>query len=231
MKHPSSRGFFAYWDAQRGDARAPDRSEIEPGAVRELLGDIFVLSYDNDAGYPFRVAGTRVSALLGRDLKDVGFSTLFAHDARREIDDVISYVAEEMLPAIAGITATSEDGRTAHLELLLLPFNNRAHAPVSLTGSLAPFEDDLGTLRDFRMTSWRYLHRPEKLVPRALRKQQRGRLTFVAGALPDETPVTGHSLHGRSPCPGSQSPTSSRTPCTTSASEESTASSATRLTD
>src|SRR3954469_16980131 len=112
MKHPSSRGFFAYWDAQRGDARAPDRSEIEPGAVRELLGDIFVLSYDNDAGYPFRVAGTRVSALLGRDLKDTGFSTLFAPDVRREIEDVISYVAEEMLAAICGITATAQDGRT-----------------------------------------------------------------------------------------------------------------------
>ena len=48
MKHPSSREFFAYWDSKRGDARAPDRSEIEPGAVRELLGDIFVLSYDSD---------------------------------------------------------------------------------------------------------------------------------------------------------------------------------------
>jgi hypothetical protein len=170
MKHPSSRAFFAYWDAQRGDARAPERSEIEPGAVRELLGDIFVLAYESDAGYPFRVAGTRVSALLGRDLRDIGIATLFAPDSRREIEDVISYVAEEMLPAIAGITATSEDGRTAHLELLLLPFNHRAHAPVSLTGSLAPFESDLGTLSDFRLTSWRYLHLPEKLVPRALRK-------------------------------------------------------------
>jgi len=45
----------------------PTRSEIEPGAVRELLGDIFVLSYDAAAGYPFRVAGTRICALLGRD--------------------------------------------------------------------------------------------------------------------------------------------------------------------
>jgi hypothetical protein len=170
MKHPSSREFFAYWDAKRGDARAPDRSEIEPGAVRELLGDIFVLSYDNDAGYPFRVAGTRVSALLGRDLKDASFSALFTKDGRREIEDIISYVAEEMLPAIAGITATSDDGTTAHLELLLLPFNNRAHAPVSLTGVLAPFENDIGTIRDFKVTSWRYLHRPQKLVPRALRK-------------------------------------------------------------
>jgi hypothetical protein len=170
MKHPSSREFFAYWDAKRGDARAPDRSEIEPGAVRELLGDIFVLSYDNDAGYPFRVAGTRVSALLGRDLKDASFSALFTEDSRREIEDIITYVAEEMLPAIAGITAASEDGKTAHLELLLLPFNNRAHAPISLTGLLAPFEDDLGMISDFKVTSWRYLHTPQKLVPRALRK-------------------------------------------------------------
>ena len=170
MKHRSSREFFAYWDARRGDARAPDRSEIEPGAVRELLGDIFVLSYDNEAGYPFRVAGTRVSALLGRDLKNNSFSALFAAESRREIEDVISYVAEEMLAAIAGISATSADGTTAHLELLLLPFNNRAHAPISLTGSLAPFEGNPGTLRDFRLTSWRYIHPPQKLVPRALRK-------------------------------------------------------------
>jgi hypothetical protein len=170
MKHPSSREFFAYWDAKRGDARAPDRSEIEPDAVRELLGDIFVLSYDNEAGYPFRVAGTRVCALLGRDLKDASFSALFAPDNRREIEEIITYVAEEMLAAIAGITATAEDGSTAHLELLLLPFNNRAHAPISLTGVLAPFESDLGTISDFKVTSWRYLHRPQKFVPRALRK-------------------------------------------------------------
>ena len=171
MKHPSSREFFAYWDAQRGDARAPERSEIEPSAVRELLGDIFVLSYDNDAGYPFRVAGTRVCALLGRDLKDLSFSGLFAPESRREIEDVISYVAEEMLAAVAGITATSQDGRMAHLELLLLPFNARAHTPLSLTGLLAPFESEHGLLKDFKLTSWRYLgHQPEKFVPRALRK-------------------------------------------------------------
>jgi len=170
MKHPSSREFFAYWDEKRGTARAPDRSEIEPGAVRELLGDIFVLSYDADAGYPFRVAGTRVCALLGCDLKDRSFSALFTPDCRSEIEGVVGAVAEEMLAAVAGITATTQDGSQAHLELLLLPFNTRAHAPISLTGLLAPFESEPSLLRDFRLTSWRYLHRPERLVPRALRK-------------------------------------------------------------
>jgi hypothetical protein len=171
MKHPSSREFFTYWDEKRGAARAPDRSDIEPGAVRELLGDIFVLYYDAAAGHPFRVAGTRVCALVGRDLKDRSFSALFAADARREIEDIIAVVAEEMLAAVAGITATSEDGSPAHLELLLLPFSARAHTPLSLTGSIAPFESEHRLLRDFKLTSWRYLaHPPQKLVPRALRK-------------------------------------------------------------
>ncbi|MGA7998435.1 MAG: PAS domain-containing protein [Bradyrhizobium sp.] len=172
MKHPSTREFFAYWDEKRGSARAPDRSEIEPGAVRELLGDIFVLSYDAPAGYPFRVAGTRVCALLGGDLKDRSFSSLFTSDSRREIGDIIAVVSEEMLAAVAGISATAQDGSPAHLELLLLPFNARAHAPLSLTGLLAPFEREHRLLRDFRLTSYRYLgHQPpQKLVPRALRK-------------------------------------------------------------
>jgi hypothetical protein len=171
MKHPSNRQFFAYWDHKRGGARAPDRSEIEPGAVRELLGDIFVLSYDATAGYPFRVAGTRVCALLGCDLKDRSFSALFAADGRREIEDIIAVVAEETLGAVVGITATAEDGAPAHLELLLLPFSPRAHAPISLTGLLAPFESGHHALRDFRLTSWRYLDRqPQKFVSRALRK-------------------------------------------------------------
>src|SRR3954447_7156007 len=148
MKHPSSREFFAYWDGKRGSARAPDRSEIEPGAVRELLGDIFVLSYDGAAGHPFRVAGTRICALLGCDLKDRSFSALFAPDSRHEIEDIIAVVSEEMLAAVAGITATSEDGSLAHLELLLLPFNARANTPLSLTGSLAPFESEHRLLRD-----------------------------------------------------------------------------------
>ena len=171
MKHPSNREFFAYWDEKRGPARAPERSEIEPGAVRELLGDIFVLSYDAGAGFPFRVAGTRVCALLGRDLKDRSFSALFEPGGRHEIEEIIAVVAEEMLAAVAGITATAEDGSPAHLELLLLPFNARAYAPISLTGLLAPFDSRHDVLRDFKVTSWRYLgQQPQKLVPRALRK-------------------------------------------------------------
>jgi hypothetical protein len=179
MKHPSNRQFFAYWDEKRGDARAPDRSEFKPDGFRELLGDIFVLACDEANRFPFRVAGTRLSALLGRDLKGQNFPDLFDREGRRDIADIVTAVTEDMLPAVAGITATSDEG-VMHLELLLLPFNQRAHAPLSLTGLLAPFEDGHSQLRDFKLTSWRYIHPPaERLVPRALRKLKLARGLMV----------------------------------------------------
>src|SRR5258706_14278450 len=106
MKHPSNREFYAYWDEKRGGARAPDRSDIEPGAVRELLGDSFVLSYDASAGYPFRVAGTRVCALLGCDLKHRSFSAPFAADGHRQINGSIAVLTERMPAAVPATPAT-----------------------------------------------------------------------------------------------------------------------------
>jgi hypothetical protein len=171
MKHPSSREFFAYWDCKRGEARAPDRSEIDASALRGLLGDIFVLAYDFATGFPFRVAGTRVCALFGRDLKEASFSALFDRESRHEIEEIVAVVGDEMLPAIAGLSARTPRGVTTHLELLLLPFSTRAHAPISLTGLLAPFEAHQGVLGELSLNSWRYIHPPpQKLVPRALRK-------------------------------------------------------------
>ena len=180
MKHPVSREFFTYWESKRGEARAPERADVDPSALRELLADIFVLSYDDAATYPFRVAGTRVCALFGRDVKDQGLPALFGKQHRRDISDIIAAVAEDVVPAVTGLTATSADGRTTHLELLLLPFNARAHTPISLTGLLAPFGDVQGVLGEFKLVSWRYLaHPPQRLVPRMLKKLQVARGLMV----------------------------------------------------
>ena len=108
MKHPSSREFFAYWDKKRGTARAPDRADIDPAAVRGLLGDIFVLSCEQNLGFPFRVAGTRVCALAGCDLKDASFAALFTDASRGEIEEITTIVADETLGAIAGVTAARD---------------------------------------------------------------------------------------------------------------------------
>ena len=43
MKHPSNRELFNYWNERRGPRLAPERADIEPSAIRHVLGDTFVL--------------------------------------------------------------------------------------------------------------------------------------------------------------------------------------------
>jgi len=171
VKHPSNRDFFARWNEARGTSLAPDRNAMPPETVRQLLGDIFVLSYEPKKGYPFRVAGTRVCARLGRDLKNESFSSLFTDEARAEIEDLVGVVAEESLPTVVGLTAAASNGEIVHAELLLLPFSARVHTPLSLTGLLAFFHDGPGTIGPFGITSWRHLHQNNRSFgPRTLRK-------------------------------------------------------------
>ena len=48
MKHSTSRMLFSYWDALRGERAAPERSEIEPGEIRHILADTFILEIGPD---------------------------------------------------------------------------------------------------------------------------------------------------------------------------------------
>ena len=82
MKHAASRELYAYWEERRGRRAAPERAEIEPGAIRGALSDAFILSLDAARGHPLRLAGTRVCALFDRELRGEPFLRLWAADSR-----------------------------------------------------------------------------------------------------------------------------------------------------
>lgn len=160
MKHPATREFYEYWDLQRNDSPAPERAALEPGPVRHLIGDMFVVGCDQSRRFPLRVAGTRICAMIGRDLKGEDFLGLFARASRRQVEDFLSIATDESLATVAGVTAFTESRSSVHLELLLLPFAASVLAPQSVTGSLvtlgtsAPIEH--APLRDLSLISWRH---------------------------------------------------------------------------
>ena len=79
MKHPSTRAVFDYWDEKaRRPAGARARADIDPAAIRHALGDTFMLAADFVDQLRFRLAGTRVCALFGREIKGEAFATLWS---------------------------------------------------------------------------------------------------------------------------------------------------------
>jgi hypothetical protein len=140
MKHTSTRELFDYWNKRRGARPAPERSEIEPGAIRRVLADTFMLTFDPRGGHPFRIAGTRVCAAFGRELKGVGFTEIWAPASRDLIRDLLASVATESVGAVAGATGRSGAGAPLALELLALPLAHRGGASTRILGALVPTE-------------------------------------------------------------------------------------------
>jgi hypothetical protein len=140
MKHPSNRELFDYWNARRGSARAPERGEIDPHAIRRVLADTFILSFEPDRGHPFRLAGTRVCALFARELKDQSFLDLWSGESRRELRDLVGVVATEAVGAVAAAVPAASGDAALALELVLLPLSHHGRTDARLLGALAAHE-------------------------------------------------------------------------------------------
>jgi hypothetical protein len=140
MKHPSIRELFDYWNARRGARPAPERADIEPGAIRRVLADTFILSFEPGAGHPFRIAGTRVCALFNRELKGEAFLDLWSIESRRDIRDLLMIVADESVGVAASASGMSAAGAALRLELVLLPLSHHGRTDARFLGALAPSE-------------------------------------------------------------------------------------------
>ena len=140
MKHPSTRDLFDYWNTRRGTRSAPERGEIEPGAIRRILADTFMLTFDPRAGHPFRIAGTRVCAAFGRELKGAAFTEIWAGGSQDPIREILATTATELVGVVAGASGRSWAGAALELELLVLPLAHRGSASTRILGALVPVE-------------------------------------------------------------------------------------------
>ena len=140
MKHPSNRELFDYWNERRGSRLAPDRGDIEPGAIRHVLGDTFVLEGNGIDNHQFRLAGTRLCALFGRELKTESFNKLWQRSGQTAIRELIAVVVEEKVGIVASVTGATSDDMLAPvgLEMILLPLAHQSRGDARVLGAMAP---------------------------------------------------------------------------------------------
>ncbi len=186
VKHDSSRKLFAYWNVQRGSRKAPERNEIEPASIGSALGDTFVLAYDGGAPV-FRLAGSRVCALFGRESRNETFAAVWQSQFRSNIAELLFGVAGESLAAVIGASAETAEGFEARLECLLLPLRHAGRTHERMIGVLAPLAPPvwLGASRLDRLalTSTRHmdLHKETLATPDLVTaaRAERNRPTLV----------------------------------------------------
>src|SRR5580704_11539188 len=86
---------YAYWKQLRGAGSAPERNDVDPGAIRGVLADTFVLDFDDRRGFPFRIAGSRANALFLKELRGRSFVELWRDADRKHLSSILDCVADE----------------------------------------------------------------------------------------------------------------------------------------
>ena len=132
MKPQATRDLFVYWNSLRGDRAAPERGEIDPTAIRNILADTFLLDVDVAQRFPFRLAGTRVNGLFDAEQKGTPFLDLWRPEERRNIAAVLMTVADGACPVVTGAVAAPREHQDCGLEVLFLPLRHfgKTHARI-----------------------------------------------------------------------------------------------------
>jgi hypothetical protein len=140
MKHVLTRELYDYWNGRRGEEAMPERSDIDPAAIRRLLADSFVLAVEPGQSPRFRVAGTKVCELFCRELRGEDFFGLWGREAVPQIRDFLSLVSAEGIGILAGATLEAGDELSCPLELLILPLSLQGKGGERMLGSLVPLQ-------------------------------------------------------------------------------------------
>lgn len=140
MRHSSTRELYAYWTRQRGARSAPLRNAIEPAHIRTLLGDTFILDASKAGRLTFRLAGTRLCASLGHEMKDEDFLALWQGADGKAIAALQQDVTRDATVAVVAVQAASERGHAVEVEIILLPVSQNGRGIDRILGLIVPME-------------------------------------------------------------------------------------------
>jgi hypothetical protein len=138
MRQSVTKELYAYWSRLKGARSAPDRTDIDPAAIRHVLADTFIVEIDQACAFPIRLSGTRLNALWLDDQKGRSFLDLWRMEDRRNVAAAVLTVIDGVAPIVAGARAAASRGGPLELELLLLPLRHFGKTHSRLLGSLAP---------------------------------------------------------------------------------------------
>lgn len=160
MRQSGSIELFHYWNRLRDGRTAPKRTEVEPSDIKRLLADTFILEKDARGEAVFRLAGTRLCATYGRELKGFAFPSLWPEKDQPLIGKLVQSAFLTRSVVLIAYEGVSMTGRTNPFELLLLPLDGGREHPRLLGIVCAedkPFWLGLDVIAESRVTAVRVI--------------------------------------------------------------------------
>lgn len=126
----------AYWYGLRDNDALPERGKIDPRGIQNALPNSFILECVAPRVARLRIAGSKVSDVLGLDVRGMPATCLIASRRRALFGDILEDVFE--MPAIATINMTWDKARssTVKAQMILLPLQDHEGKTTRVLGCL-----------------------------------------------------------------------------------------------
>lgn len=128
MRNAGTIELFRYWNRIRDGKPAPRRTQIEPIDIRNHLADTFILEKGMRNEVTFRLAGTRVCAIYGRELKDYSFYGLFSLGDVGLAKRLMNACLVEKIVSVINFDGITRSKKVACFEAIFMPLANNGES-------------------------------------------------------------------------------------------------------
>lgn len=115
---------FTYWEGLRQGRDVPARAELDPRAIKGGIEHTFILELSGPEDCRFRIAGSKVSDLLGLELRSMPARSLIDPVDRGRFDACLTAVLEKAEVAELRLNCTSASQANVLGRMLLMPMSD-----------------------------------------------------------------------------------------------------------
>jgi hypothetical protein len=138
--HPGSRALFRYWEALRAENAAPSHESLDLKQIAGIVPDLFLMDRDYlRHSYKWRLAGTRICTLFGRELTNNDALEGWDSFERRTIQQLLDGVVTALQPCLLRFRLTTNVGHVIGAELIGLPLHARHTGQFHVLGGVFCF--------------------------------------------------------------------------------------------
>jgi len=148
MRHKNTKAMLNYWlelfhaanpNRQHEDEPFmwPERGDLQPSACRDLLGEMFILEEVAGTGV-YRLAGTKLCSMFGREMKQENFVQTFEAADRKLAGEWISSMGRDDYLVLLCSSGQTAQGLSINLETLLMPLMQHGRRNTRVLGITVP---------------------------------------------------------------------------------------------
>lgn len=141
MREAAVKSIYTYWRSLAANDSVPARNAIDPRALKSHLADLFILERLDRAVFGFRLAGTRVCARYGRELRDHDFVRLWPSQQHAQVLSSLNRCLQKPEPLVLRGNAATLDGQAVPFQVLLLPLCDANGQVTRILGAMITADD------------------------------------------------------------------------------------------